>query len=118
MTATRPAWWPLAAVMTEDELVTSIIDLAGRLGWLAHHARPARLADGRWRTAMQGRAGYPDLTLARAGRLLVVECKSATGRLRPDQQAWAAELGSAWRLWRPQDWFDGTIRADLDWRDS
>jgi hypothetical protein len=99
--------------MSEDELVVSVIDLAGRLGWLAHHARPARLGDGRWRTAVQGQRGLPDLTLARAGRVLLVECKTETGRLRPDQQAWAVELGPVWRLWRPSDWFDGTIRAEL-----
>ena len=84
--------------LSEADLQASIIELARIGGWLVHHDRPARTNKG-WRTALEGHAGYPDLTLARGGlagaRVLWVEVKTAQGKLDPDQQAWARRLGSS-----------------------
>lgn len=107
--------------MTEAELVDNIISLAQRLDWLVAHFRPAMLADGRYRTAVQGDGkGFPDLVLVRdsSPRLLFAECKSETGKLTKEQEEWLRRLrlahykAAVW-VWRPSDWFDGTIETVL-----
>jgi hypothetical protein len=54
---------------------------------------------------MQGDKGWPDLVLAKPGRLIVAELKSDTGRLAADQAKWLTTLREAPRpevfLWRP-----------------
>jgi hypothetical protein len=44
------------------------------------------------------------LTLARAGRVLVVELKREGGKPTVGQRAWLLELGGFGRLWTPADW--------------
>ena len=107
--------------MTEDELLNATLDLARLRGWLCHHVRPLRRADGSWRTAVQGDSGYPDLTMTRdpiafaPGRLLFVELKSsrAPRELPADQQRWRDTLleagGCEVYVWRPSDWHSGWI---------
>ena len=46
--------------MTEDELLTAVLELAKFAGWRVCHFRPARTAMG-WKTAIQGHKGWPDL---------------------------------------------------------
>lgn len=110
--------------LTEAQLQAAIIEAAERFGWLVHHGRPARVKDG-WRTAITGAPGYPDLTLARRGRVLWLEVKGPRGRLRPHQAVWGAILGSTgdddadwlalksgegnYAVARPQHWFDGRV---------
>jgi hypothetical protein len=62
--------------------------------------------------------GLPDLVLLHpeTGQLLFVELKSATGRIRPEQQQWIDALhrgGHTVRVWRPEQWHDGTIARAL-----
>lgn len=79
---------PLAA--TEADVQAIIADYARMRGWLVAHFRPARVADG-WRTAGSYDAkGYPDLTLAKRGRVLHIECKGPRGVVPPEQEAWLA----------------------------
>lgn len=107
--------------MTEAELVDSVIDLAQRLGFLVAHFRPAMLADGRYRTAVQGDGkGFPDLVLVRdsSPRLLFAECKSETGKLTVEQEEWIrrlrlAHFKAAVCLWRPRDWLSGEVERVL-----
>jgi hypothetical protein len=118
-------WWPLARAMTEDQLLDSTIDLARALGWLAHHCRPARTGKG-WRTPVQGDPGFPDLILVRDGWLIAAELKSQTGRVAAGQAPWVDRLdevslragrpsgGLLVYVWRPVDWYAGTIRQVLD----
>lgn len=116
---TRPAT-ALARAMTEDQLVEATIGLALTFGWHADHRRPGRTNKGP-RTCLQGLPGFPDLTLARAGRVIFAECKSQRGALEPDQAGWRDALTAdghdaaavEWYLWRPSDWLDGTIEAVL-----
>lgn len=93
--------------MSEAAFQRRVIDTARLYGWRVHHARPARTAQG-WRTPVTGDAGYVDLTMARRGRLLLVELKAELGRLRPEQQVWLDELrtvpGLEIHVWRPSDW--------------
>lgn len=77
----------MARSMTEDELLSAIIEAAGLMGWRVHHDR-GKLNQGR----TQGHPGFPDLVLARRGRVLFLELKSEAGRQTEDQLRWALEL--------------------------
>lgn len=103
--------------MTEDELLDAVLTLASALGWYAHHDRPARTADGRWCTPVQGDRGFPDLVLAHPRHGVIFrELKSATGKLEDDQAAWLEALangGADAGVWRPADWRDGMIERRL-----
>jgi hypothetical protein len=97
--------------ITERRFQGLVIEYARLRGWLVHHTRPALRQSGGWSTPIQGDAGFPDLVLARRGALLLVELKSAKGRLSEPQRRWAeAFRGEGWgtavqyRLWRPDDW--------------
>ena len=101
--------------MSETELLEAVIDLAHLLKWRVAHFRPARTEQG-WRTAGSGDVvGYPDLTMVRDTRLIFAELKSERGRTTVDQQDWlhALKAVAEVRLWRPGDWLDGSIEADL-----
>lgn len=92
--------------MLEAELLDGILRVARLYGWRSAHFRPARTAHG-WRTPVGGDGkGWPDLFLVRPPRLLVVELKSGTGRVEPDQRRWLEDLaacGVEAHVWRPQD---------------
>lgn len=97
----------LLRTVTEEQLQTQIIDEAKLRGWRIQHARPARTDRG-WRTPLQGHPGFPDLVLARRGRLLFWELKRYGAKPRPDQVVWLAELGQVpgveVRVVTPADW--------------
>jgi hypothetical protein len=95
----------------EKEFTRVVIKAAKAFKWRVVHIRPALTADGRYRTPYEGHSGLPDLILARNGRVLLVELKSAAGKATPDQRAWLQEAGSNGRLWRPRDW--PQIEAEL-----
>ena len=78
----------LAKAMTEDELLTAITDAATYLGWRWFHIRRSDLA------RQMGHSGFPDLVLARKGRVLFMELKSEKGGIAPDQHAWMDALDS------------------------
>jgi hypothetical protein len=79
----------IAAVKTEAELHDWIMAECRRRGWIALH--------GRMDAATGRTVGEPDFViLADAGRVVLLECKTATGKLRPEQaalHAWASKLG-------------------------
>lgn len=91
----------------EANFQQQVVDLAHLHRWRVFHSRRAKQANGEHRTAVayEG-AGFPDLVLAKAGRLLIAELKSGHGTLRPNQREWRAELegSSHYRLWHPSDW--------------
>lgn len=97
-----------AQAISERELQEWVIELAKLRGWKVAHFRPAKTAKG-WRTPMQGDPGFPDLVLARAGRVVFAELKSEKGRLSPGQQGWTEALGrfnpdgQEVYVWRPRD---------------
>lgn len=115
------------AVTTEAEFQAQVVDLAKLHGWQVFHALPVqRASDGKHRTAFQGDAGFPDLVMARDGRIVVAELKREGQKPRPEQLDWLSALaGVVWRqehravvvgldpgapptvyvaLWRPSDW--------------
>jgi hypothetical protein len=115
-----PAQKIIAKNMGEKELQNNVIDLAKQCGWMVMHTRPAKLANGEYRTALQGNKGAPDIFMARHGRLIITELKSEKGELTGEQINWRYELYGEpgkfnWKvhpeyyIWRPSDWLDGTI---------
>jgi len=93
--------------MNEAELTTLVIEMAQTFHWQVHHQRPGRMADGRWRSSIQGHKGFFDLVLARNWRMHIIELKSEAGRLRPEQKLWLADMGpepiTTTGVWRPSD---------------
>lgn len=87
--------------MNEADLQRAVIDLAKLRRWRVAHFRPARTEKG-WRTPMTGHVGFPDLVLARDGKVIFAELKSDTGKFRPGQLEWAAAIGGDYRVWRPE----------------
>ena len=110
----------LAKSMTEDQLLTNVLDAARKLGWRSVHFRPAKTEKG-WRTAVQGDGkGFPDLVLANGRRLLFVELKSERGKPSAEQDIWLAVLrvsGVAGPvqtfIWRPSNWYSCAIEEVL-----
>ena len=70
--------------MTEAELQQLLTDAAELHGWLVFHDNDSR----------RNVPGFPDLVLVhgRFGRVLFLELKSETGRVRPEQHAWMDAL--------------------------
>ncbi|BCW96778.1 MAG: VRR-NUC domain-containing protein [Fimbriimonadales bacterium] len=93
---------------SEQEFQRTLLELARLKGWRVHHTRPALDRRGRWLTPIQGDAGFPDLVLARGGRVLFVELKREGRRPSPQQQAWLDALagcaGVEVYVWTPRDW--------------
>lgn len=106
----------LRCAVTERELQTAVIECARLLGWRVAHFRPALTARG-WRTPVEGDgAGFPDLVLARPGRLIFAELKSERGRVSDEQNAWLDALatpGVVRAVWFPRDWLSGAIEYVL-----
>lgn len=98
--------------MTEREFQNQVVDLAGKCNWRVMHTRPARVrvrGQETFRTPLQGHAGFPDLALAKAGKLIFAECKTNTGKLTLEQLDWQEQLGPSSQrvlvtVWRPKHW--------------
>jgi hypothetical protein len=88
--------------VTEAQFTDAVVALAKLRGWQVAHFRPAPSAKG-WRTPMQGDIGFPDLVLARDGKVVFAELKSSTGKVGPGQRQWASAIGPNCHLWRPGD---------------
>lgn len=94
--------------MTEAQLQQMVVDLARYCGYLSMHIHDSRKSSG---------AGFPDLVLVHklTGRVLFIELKSDTGRIRPEQHVWMGALQKRQEahIWRPEDWTSGAIRQVL-----
>jgi len=100
--------------MSEDDLLTAVIDLCRTLHVLVHHSRPARVGKG-WATPIQGDAGLPDLIIAGSKGVLFRELKSDGGRLTREQAKWLVTLGITGNAatWRPGDLPSGRIADEI-----
>ena len=93
--------------MTENELKRTVLARAKARGWLVYHVPQATMRNG-------GGKGYPDLTLARQGRVLFLELKQETGKLFVEQAKWGAHLPEGtWHVIRPADIHDGHLERLL-----
>lgn len=96
---------PFHEAMTEEQLHERVTTLARHRRWLIHHDRRQDLGIG-------GDAGFPDLVLARKGRIIIAELKRETEKPRPNQENWLQHLGIDQHprdrlliaVWRPSDW--------------
>lgn len=75
--------------MTEADLQAAVRLVAKQRGWREFRVPNARNRYGGGGTSANG---WPDLTLVRNGKMLMLEFKGAGGELRPDQTAWLREL--------------------------
>ncbi len=106
-----------ARAMSEDDLLRAVLDLARLTHWQVHHCRAARVGN-TWATPIQGDPGFPDLILAKPGRLIAAELKSARGRVTGGQAEWLDVLAAVGgpveaHVWRPADWASGAVRVAL-----
>jgi hypothetical protein len=88
-----------AAQQTERQFQDAVVEYGRQCGWLVYHPHDSR----------RSTFGYPDLTMARRGRVVFAELKTETGRLRVEQQRWLDALQPSGTevgvfLWRPSDW--------------
>lgn len=95
--------------VSESAWQTTVIEAAHAQGWIVAHFRPARTQSGGWSTPVQADgAGFPDLVLVRAPRIIFAELKSQAGRVAPRQEWWLNALracpGAEVKVWRPGDW--------------
>jgi hypothetical protein len=102
--------------MREAELQAAVIETARLFNWRVAHFRPARTNRG-WRTAMTGDPGWPDLTLAREGRLVFLELKQKGKRPTVEQEGWLGVLSSVpgveARVVTESDWGSGMVERLL-----
>lgn len=101
----------VASTMTEDELdmvVRGTPEKPGALrlaGFRVYHTRMSRGSD----------PGFLDIVAIKGDRYLHIELKAQKGTESPEQKEWAADLRALPTdvvevyLWRPADWFNGTI---------
>jgi hypothetical protein len=85
------------AGMSESELRARVVKLAHFHGW-----RVFSLPIARTRRPVKDAVGYPDLTLARQGRVLWIELKTEAGVLSVEQTQWLKDL-PAMLVVRPSD---------------
>ena len=105
----------ISSQLSEREWQQVVTESATWYGWEYYHSRPAMMRSGKWATALEGTAGFPDLVLVHKKRgLIFAELKSEKGRLSQKQERWIDMLtlaGAEAYVWRPSDW--GTIRLRL-----
>lgn len=95
------------SAQTERQFQDAVVEYARLNGWLVYHPYDSR----------RSTFGFPDLTMARKGRVVFAELKTQTGKVRGEQQRWLEELtrGADGEthfpterisvfLWRPSDW--------------
>lgn len=90
--------------MTEAQWQRMVVDLATLHGWSHYHAYDSRRSN----------PGWPDLALWRPDQFILVELKTDTGRLRPEQALVIDDLREAGvevHVWRPADW--DTVKTRL-----
>lgn len=96
--------------ISEAAFTTNLLRLAGTLGYLAVHFRPARTLHG-WATPMSGDIGFPDTVLIRPTdehpTLWIAELKRDGEFPEPEQYGWLEALGRVGRvesrLWFPSE---------------
>ena len=88
----------LSGVVTEASWQSTVVDLAALTGWYVYHNPDSR----------RSQAGFPDLCLIRAPRILFMELKRENGRLSADQKEVIDQLdrcpGVEVHVARPSDW--------------
>ncbi len=82
--------------LKERDFLEQVRHLAKQFQWFCYHTHDSRRSE----------PGFPDLVLCKPPELIVVELKTAVGRVTPAQKQWLEGLsgcGIETYLWRPQD---------------
>ena len=102
--------------VTEDDLLTAVLDLCRLKHLHTAHFRPARTAGG-WRTAVSGDGkGFPDLVIVGPRGVMFRELKTERGRVSTEQSEWQFRLrhaGADCGYWMPSDLRSGLILEEL-----
>jgi len=96
---------PLAAAMSEAQLLAAVRQACHTLGLLCYHTYDSRRSE----------PGFPDLVIV-GSRMIIRELKTESGRLRPEQRTWLDALSRAGQdadIWRPGDLYSGRIVREL-----
>jgi len=97
-------------------LKPAVLDLCALLHLTVAHFRPARMADGRWRTPVEGDAeGFTDLVIVGTG-VLWRELKTFGKKPTTAQLKWIARLKEAGQnvdVWTGEDLQSGRIEREL-----
>lgn len=96
----------LARSMSEDELLSRVLDLLELHGWWAYHVRNSRAG------IVQGQVGFPDVIALRGKRILVAELKRELAEPTACQLDWLERFrttGADPYLWRPSHYLSGRI---------
>jgi hypothetical protein len=103
--------------MSEDKLLSNVLEMAAALKLRTAHFRPAQVRSGKWVTPVQGDGkGWPDLVVVGPGGSLLRELKAEGKYPTPEQRAWLGWLAAAGQdagVWRPRDWYSGRIDQEL-----
>lgn len=83
----------------ERDFQAEVLKVAQMAGWQSYHTHDSR----------RSAPGFPDLVLAKPGRLIFAELKTNTGKLTPEQATWLNVLahtvtGVEVYQWTPRDW--------------
>jgi hypothetical protein len=100
------------APQSEAQFQKAVIGFARLNNWRVAHFHDSRRQVGDRLVGDKDAAGFPDLVLARKGRVIFAELKTQIGKLKREQCEWLAELGIGGHLaphcmtflWRPSDW--------------
>lgn len=92
----------LTTFITEKAFMQQIITLAKLRGFMVYHTHDSR----------KSTPGFPDLVLAKQGKIIFAELKTEKGRTSKHQQEWANALTHhgprkpthTYHEWRPSDW--------------
>ena len=93
----------LLRAIKEREWQKHVMELAATYGWLYYHAPDNKPVNGRIQNIT---AGFPDLVLVKAPRIVYAELKRETGKLSPMQEKWLYLLracGQEAYVWRPSN---------------
>jgi hypothetical protein len=110
-----------SVTITEAQLQDTIVSAARKLGYLVFHDHDSRRSE----------TGFPDLVIVGHSRVIVFECKTAKGKLRPatinrkgrflpSQEDWLWEFARAGveaGVIRPND-LDEALELLNQWRDE
>lgn len=89
--------------ITEREWQSQVQRLASSLGWKFYHAPDNKPVNGRIQKVV---AGFPDLVLVKAERLIFAELKREQGIVADAQMEWLEALkltGAECYIWRPSN---------------
>jgi hypothetical protein len=103
--------------VTEAELQRETLNLARLLGYkIARFPMRNLTNDGSPRRLQYDTKGFPDSSLFRKGRHLLIEFKAAGRTLTTEQKKWdewLADAGVEKHTFWPRDWASGTIESVL-----